>query len=244
MISVALEAGIVAVMTHHVYSYADKTRLQTEGGSIGLELSGAVARVFMLLWDRKLLRALNKATQLLDWDLFMYLRYVDDSNTACNTMPLGARLVRGKVRVVEEKVEEDRQNPGDLRTARIVQEIANKICPFIQVTVDCPSMHNNNLMPILDLEVGVRDNKIVFQHYRKACSNFLVILASSAMGDKQKRVCLTQEVVRACRNCSRSQGPVGAVPEDEGQRLLRHLQAGGEGPGRHLPPLQAQGLPG
>ena len=88
-------------------------------------------------------------------------------------------------------MKEDRQTPGDLRTARIVQEIANKICPFIQMTVDCPSMHPNNLMPILDLEVGVRDNKIVFKHYRKACSNFLVTLASSAMGDKQKRVCLT-----------------------------------------------------
>ena len=25
------------------------------------------------------------------------------SNTACNTMPLGARLVRGKVRVVERR---------------------------------------------------------------------------------------------------------------------------------------------
>ena len=47
-------------------------------------------------------------------------------------------------------------------------------------------MHNNNLMPILDLEVGVRDNKIVFQHYRKACSNFLVTLASSAMGASRR----------------------------------------------------------
>ena len=105
MISLALEAGVIAVMTHHVYSFAGMTRLQTEGGPIGLEMSGAVARVFMLLWDRKLLAALEKATQHLAWDLFMYLRYVDDGNTACNTMPLGARLVRGKVRVVEEKVE-------------------------------------------------------------------------------------------------------------------------------------------
>ena len=59
------------------------------------------------------------------------------------------------------------------------------------------------MMPILDLEVRVRDSKVVFKHYRKACSNFLVTLASSAMADKQKRVCLTQEVVRACRNTSR-----------------------------------------
>ena len=72
------------------------------------------------------------------------------------------------------------------------------------MTVDCPSLHPNNLMPILDLEVGVKQDKIIFQHYRKACADFLVTLASSAMRDRQKRVCLTQEVVRACKNCSRS----------------------------------------
>ena len=121
MISLAIEAGIIAVMSHHVYTFNGKIYLQTEGGPIGLELSGAIARVFMLVWDRKLLTALNKATQHLDWDLYLYLRYVDDGNTVCNTLPLGARLVRGKVRVVRERVEEDKGVPGDLRTAKIVQ---------------------------------------------------------------------------------------------------------------------------
>ena len=139
MISLALEAGIIAVMTHHVYSFANKSYLQTEGGPIGLELSGAIARVFMLLWDMKLLTALHKATQHLVWDLYLYLRYVDDGNTVSNSLPLGARLVRGKVRVVKERVEEDRGVPADLRMARIVQDIANTICPFIQTTSDCPS---------------------------------------------------------------------------------------------------------
>ena len=50
----------------------------------------------------------------------------------------------------------------------------------------------------------MREDKVVYQHFRMACSNFLATLASSAMADKQKQVCLTQEVVRACRNCSRS----------------------------------------
>ena len=66
------------------------------------------------------------------------------------------------------------------------------------MTVDCPSLHPNNLMPILDLKVGVKQDKIIVQHCRKACANFLVTLASSTMGDRQKKVCLTQEVVRAC----------------------------------------------
>ena len=45
--------------------------LQLEGGPIGLELSGALARVFMLAWDRRLLTALDKAARGLAWDLYM-----------------------------------------------------------------------------------------------------------------------------------------------------------------------------
>ena len=45
---------------------------------------------------------------------------------------------------------------------------------------------------------------MVYKLYWMTCSNFLVLLASSAMSDKQTRVCLTQEVVRACRNNSQS----------------------------------------
>ena len=54
--------------------------LQLEGGPIGLELSGALARVFMLAWDRRLLTALDRAARGLAWDLYM--------------MPAGTRLVR------------------------------------------------------------------------------------------------------------------------------------------------------
>ena len=68
---------------------------------LALELSGAVARVFMLVWDSKLLKALEKSTMHLDWDLYMYLRYVDDGNFAGEEMPLGARLEGTKVKVKE-----------------------------------------------------------------------------------------------------------------------------------------------
>ena len=119
MISLAIEDGILAAMQNHVYTFAGQTYLQTDGGPIGLELSGALARTYMQLWDRKLLLALQKATAHLVWDLYLYLRYVDDGNYATDTMPPGARLVRGKVRVIEDKVEQDLDIPGDLRTARI-----------------------------------------------------------------------------------------------------------------------------
>ena len=73
----------------------------------------------------------------------------------------------------------------DLGTARFVQEIINNIGPFLQKIVDCPSKHPNNL----DAHPGPVNGGLVeqgsVQHYRKACSNFIVNLASSARGDKQ-----------------------------------------------------------
>ena len=93
----------------------------------------------------------------MDW--YLYLRYLDNGNTVCNAL-LQSRLDMEKVRVLK-----DRGVPGDLRKARIVQQIGNNICPLIQTTIDCPSKHPNNLMSILYLEVGLKEGKVVLQHY-------------------------------------------------------------------------------
>ena len=105
--------------------------------------------------------------------------------------------------VQEDKVAEDMLVPGDQRTASLVQEIANKICTFIQMEVDYPSRYEDNFVPILDLKVGVQDKKVVYKHFRKPCCSFLTIVANSAMPNRGKRACLVQEVVRVCRNTSR-----------------------------------------
>ena len=144
----------------------------------------------------------------------MLLRYVDDANAVAEEKPLGARLEKGKVKIKQDKVEEDRQVPGDVRTARLVQEVANNICEFIKMEIDCPSMNSDNKVPILDLKVGVQENKVVYQHYRKPCASYALIMAKSAMPDKSKRVCLVQEVIRMMRNTSR------LLPEKERKTLL------------------------
>ena len=99
--------------------------------------------------------------------------------------------------------EEDRKIPSDLRTAKIIQDLANQIYNFIQVEIDCPSLHDNGNMPILDLAVQMHENNIVYRYYRKEMVNFNVLMASSAMPFKMRRVSLAQEVVRILRNTSR-----------------------------------------
>ena len=51
---------------------------QQEGGPIGLEITGVLARLVMLWWDKEFMR---KAREF-ETDILMYLRFVDDGNIA------------------------------------------------------------------------------------------------------------------------------------------------------------------
>ena len=73
--------------------------------------------------------------------------YVDDNNLAMEEVVPGTRFIDGELHVVEEEVESDSLLPGDQRTAKIIQDIANSISPFIKMTVDCPSLHQDGWMP-------------------------------------------------------------------------------------------------
>ena len=69
-----------------------------------------------------------------------------------------------------------------------MQELANMVRDFIQVEIDCPSMHTDGLMPILDLAVRMDTNRTTYRYYRKSMANVLVLVADSAM-----QICLVQE---------------------------------------------------
>ena len=50
MLALVLDQGILAIFSHHNYSFNGEVRFQEEGGPIGLEVSGAVGKVVMLAW--------------------------------------------------------------------------------------------------------------------------------------------------------------------------------------------------
>ena len=106
-----LKIAILAVLKNHAYQFGGEVRLQEEGGPIGLELAGALARVVLLWWERKFL-SLTTANNLI---LFLYSRYIDDRNLAGEPLPPGSRWLvgpwagglGGRIVVREELVEED-----------------------------------------------------------------------------------------------------------------------------------------
>ena len=136
-----------------------------------------------------------------DWKLHLYTRYVDDSNTVVEELPLGARLEEGSIIVKQEVVEGDRNVPGDLRTTGVLCDLTNTVDKMVKIVFDCHSIHDDGLMPILDLKVKVSDmGYIHYQFYRKPMAQHQTILEKSAMPMRMKRQAFSQEVIRILRN--------------------------------------------
>ena len=205
MISLALAELIRVVMRNHVYTVDKKIKKQSSGGPIGNILTGVLATIYMLWWARQFLNNVKIATEDLDdFALYFLKYYVDDGNLALEELPLGAKLVEGKVVIDAEQAEVDKNIPADERTAKIILQIANAVTSDIRLTIDYPSNNESGWMPILDLQVKSDNNQLDWKFYKKKISNHRVMLARSAMPGKIKINSLTQEVIRRLRNCRRS----------------------------------------
>ena len=161
MMSLALEQGVLAVFKHN-YSWNTEVKLQDEGAPIGLTISGASDKVAMLAWVREFQLRLMEATETIpDHEPYLHQLYVDNNSGIMEELPPGTRLIEGKFRVLEKLVAEDTRVKGDRRTAELVKELANSICPYLQMDVDFPSNHTSRWMPILDSEVQMASDKSV-----------------------------------------------------------------------------------
>ena len=137
------------------------------------------------------------------FQLYLLLFYVDDTGIAVEELEPGCRYIEeeGRVRVVQEEVENDSAVAGDLRTARVLADIANSIFEYIQLTVDCPSNYPSGWMPLLATQVRVaEDNTIDYLFFEKEIACKYVMMRNSAMSARVKMNCLTQEVIRRLRN--------------------------------------------
>ena len=96
----------------------------------------------------------------------------------------------------------------------LLKEVGNGIHKSIQIEVDYPSRHEDNLMPILDLKVWIDRknvimngedctvNVVLHEFYAKEVSSKMMLSSRSALPMKVKRTVLTQEVLRVLLNCN------------------------------------------
>ena len=198
MLALAVCFGVKTVLSNHTYRMGDLTYLQASGGPIGLELTGAVARPFMMCWDKRYLEQVRKA----GIDMELYKRYIDDSNQLAVVPPPGSRYDPVRRRVVQDDIavlDEDEEE----RLTRILKEIANTIQDGIVMEEDNPGRHEDKKLPILDMAVWTDDQGyLLYQHYEKEMSTKLVLSAHSAQSSSCKRNVHVQETLRRILNCS------------------------------------------
>ena len=201
MFSLALKELVNVCMRSHTYSIGADGRLQSGGGPIGLKLSGAVSKVFMVNWCRKFKEKMRIATtDLPNFTIHLYKFYVDDHNLVVEALPPGARLVEEKVKVVAEEIEDDLLIPADQRTAELMKEVANSVCEYTEMEVDFPSDNPDGWMPILDNKVRIENKKVDWSFYKKPVDSELFIMSRSALPNRIKKASLSQEGLRRLRN--------------------------------------------
>ena len=130
LVALTLSHCVEVVMKNHTYRLGDKTILQSDGGPIGLELTGAVSRAFMMMWDELYLKAVEEEGLV----MLLYYRYVDDSNQI---------------------VQDNSGSEDGEEIALKLKNIANSVMEGIEVEIDLPSRHPDGKMPILDMKVHI-----------------------------------------------------------------------------------------
>ena len=193
-----MEIAVKTILSNHLYQMDGKVFRQQTGGPIGLEITGVLSRLVMLWWDKMFLHKLDKLGIL----MMMYKRYVDDGNMILDAVPVGARIVDGKLSILPEAIQEDYGIPADKRTAGLIRYIANTITPMIQMEEDFPSNHPSGHLPILDLEVWVDNMTTFHQFFKKPMASRKLVQAESAFSTSKKRAILLEEGMRRLRNCA------------------------------------------
>ena len=199
LLSETLAIVIRLLMNNHIYKFNNEIRVQIDEGSIGMTYVGIVAEIKVIKWNLKLkekLETLKIANEI-------HSTFVDDITLAPEIIKPGMKLEDGKLVHCKVKENNDNSIPGDMRTMLLITEIANRIDPIIKVTFDVASNYDDNMVPILDVKVGLnKDGKIVYKFYRKPIASKLLTHGNSAMSMNKKMEIVTQECFKRLHNTS------------------------------------------
>ena len=202
LIGLLAASAVEVVMANHFYTIGDVIRRQTEGGSIGSDLTGEAARLYMLQRDKMFLEMLKKEGIRLD----LYSRYVDDMVIIARAIGRGWFWNGSSLKWSEDQYEKDENIEDDERTAKVLSDIANSINSNIQTTTDLPSRNLSQRMPVLDLHmwIAMYEGVPVITHsfYKKDVASRYTIMKRSAINSGTKKSTIFQEGLRRLQHIS------------------------------------------
>ena len=199
MLAKSVEIMIIATLENHIYMFGNEIRRQTEGGPIGLALTGEIADCYMINWDKRFLEILKT----LEISPALYERFKDDITIVVKSLEAGMKFEDGSLVNDPEKKIIDAEKTDEEITMEVIKDIAESVDDMVNFTVDYPENHESGKLSILDVQASInkgKQNKVEFEFYEKPTKHNKVILSDSAIPAKQKRTILTQECLRRLRN--------------------------------------------
>ena len=120
----ALRIVLNVILKTHTYKFDGITRVQMNGGPIGMELTGDIAQIFMVWWDGCLKRKMEE----IGLRMALYERYVDDINLVMKRIEKGQRYENGILIQNEVTEIEDENTRDDERTMKSLKTIGQHTC--------------------------------------------------------------------------------------------------------------------
>ena len=188
MFCLAVRVMIEKTMSVHDFQLDGKYYRQSGGGSIGLDLTGVVSDLYMLEWDKQLLRLMEADNMV----TVVYKRYKDDVDFVFHwdvEIAIGEGESRDRVALDH------------------VKTLADSIDSHLTVSTAVCSDFPDGRLPSLDVKVWIGPDKdgimrILYTHYMKDVSSRSVMHYRSSHSDNMKVSVFINEVLRILRNCS------------------------------------------
>ena len=127
LVAAVLEIGIRTIFKLHVYQFGGNLYEQTDGGPIGLRITGSCAKIMMGRWAVKV----NTILEANNMKIWLAAGYIDDMRYLTPEIPTGVRWCskEKKMRYTNEWKKEDEKSSlsGDKRTSREIESVMNSI---------------------------------------------------------------------------------------------------------------------
>ena len=137
LLAVLVSEEVQFVMSNHMFRFKNKLFNQTEGGSIGSELTQVLGTARMIVFLKKL----QSRFEVLGLKSYFCKAFVDDVSIGMKDPGCGYFVSEDELVWTDEKQKQDEKIEDDVRVAELVVMIANTLPEErdIQMTFDAPS---------------------------------------------------------------------------------------------------------
>ena len=163
--ALVVETLVNLIMSTHIYTFAGKFYLQSDGGPIGLRSTACLASLIMKLFDLAWME-LVKQENLVH---FLYYRYMDDVRNCLLSLLEGWRW-NGEMFEWKLEWEKDDLSSGKTDLARTTEEVAKAMSSLVKYLVfegEEAGMFSSGKLPTLDTNIWWNGTQLKFEFFEK-----------------------------------------------------------------------------